>query len=637
MTNAASGCLLKLLHALLTCMIWGVILGTLILGILAYGLPGSWAQETIDRAIPAEVGRLTLGQIAFRPGQGLILNDLRFTRAHDGKRLVSFSRAAIDFSLFARGGLAERLRRVTVHDLFVAQIEHDPEAEPATSPSEGRHPFPTFSDWELPRLHNVKLAFYRPDVLEVQLREAFATLDTRGGAFCFTDIRGTVVRDDETAQGDVTVDMHAGTVSANLRGFLIQTRINGIYRALDFPVIEKYSNKFTLRAPAYVDCSFIVGFDKYRNIFDLRTEIASRDGGAYCGVPFDEATGTIRCRGIWDAVTEITDITAYRQGKVVARGDLRFDCPNDRFSFRAEGEGLSPSEALRLIDMPFTQAIPEITCTRPPTLSLEGNIPLLTEQTPARVKLTGSAKMSGGGAFEHIPVAALETDFAMTSGIFSLTNLRATLPSGGNLSGIVNIAVPESAEYTDITAKVGASHAALADLLSPFGLDTLTDSLVNGDLFLTCRTDETFKRSLTGELDLVVDGGLIGRIPLFAGLTDIIAENVPGVTALTDTSTATLQGTLKGGLLSIPHFTLTGDLFSIEGPLTYNLPEDQLDAFVIAGVFKPETLVGTLTRWATVPFTRLAWQIHVNGPLANPDWRILTLVDKLWDKVKAIP
>lgn len=624
--------LLKALHALLWLVVGVGLILSLLLCALAYGVPGAWIQPHIDAALPAEVGRITLRHAAFRPGAGLVLDGVALHSAETGKVLASLSRGTFAFRLWGGGGLSERLRAVTLERLFVAQIDHT-----NASPEEDdvRAPFPDLSGVTLPPLRDVRLHLTNPDVLEVRVKDITGFLDTTpdGGGLRFRDLRGVIAGEDERAEADVAVDVRGGTVSANIRGFIIQTRLNGIYRALNFPIITRYSDNFTLRAPAWADCSFTVGFDKYRNIFDLRVDIVSRAGGAYCGVPFDEAQGTIRCHGIWDAVTEIAPIVVRRGGKVAATGSLRFDCPRDRFEFHAEGDGLFPDEALRLIDMPFTQAIPPMRCETPPTLSVRGALPLLSEQTPAGVTLEGVFRAPRGGAFERVPLASAAADFAMSNGVFSLSGLRIGLPHGGVLRGSADIAVSPSADYTDISADFRAEDASLADLLTPFGLSALTNCVANGSATLRCRTDDTFAESIQATFDLNVNGGLIGRLPLFAGLTDLLADAVPGIASVTDTSTARLRGIAQNGVFSIPDLALTGDLFSVEGPVSYDLPKDEVEALVIAGVFKRDSLIGTLTRWAAVPFTRLVWQIRVSGPLANPQWHVLTFVEKLWDKM----
>lgn len=635
MALSLSCVLLKLLHALFRGLLWVVLLAVLALCFLAYGFPGAWVQSQIDAHLPSSDIRLTVRHIAFRPGAGLILSGVTLRDAKTGRTLASLSRGAFGFRLFKGTTLSERLRSVTLYDLFVAQIDHRPApSEQAPPPEEERRPFPDLASITLPPLHHVRLHLFLPDVLEIRAQEITATLDTfpDGKGLRFHDIHGEIDGSDESAEADVTVDLAKGTVTAAIRGFILQTRLNGIYRALDFPIIERYSDKFTLNGPTWADCSFTVGFDKYRNIFDFRVDIVAREGGAYCGVPFDEAQGTIRCRGIWDAVTEIGPIVVRRGGRVAATGTLRFDCPRDRFEFQAEGDGLSPAEALRIIDMPFTEAIPPMDCKVPPTIRLRGAIPLMSERTPSCVQLEGRFEAPKGGLFERVSLASAEANFSMTNGVFALRDLQMGLPNGGTVAGYADIAVPPSAEYTDLSADFQLANASLADLLAPFGLNTLTNCVANGSVDVRCRTDATFASSIQSSFDLMVGGGLIGRLPLFAGLTDLLADAVPGISCVTDTSTVHLEGTAHNGLFTVPDFTLTGDLLSVEGPVSYDLPKDELNALVIAGVFKKDSLMGTLTRWATVPFTRLIWQVHVSGPLSKPRWHVLTFVEKLWDK-----
>ena len=623
----------KLLHVVLRLLFTLGLILALLLCAAAYGIPGKWLQETIDAQLPEEArGALTLGHIAFRPGAGLVLRHFTLKHPKTHKTLVSIDRAKVGIRLLTKAPLQERLKALDLHKLYVAQIEYDPN-RPADTLDTPHDPFPDLTFIKLPRLHNVRLHLTEPDVLEVRLKEIWGLLstDTEKGILRFHNLKGDIDGDDETAEADLDVDLYDAKVSAHIRGFIIQTRLNGIYRALDFPIIEEYSNKFTLRAPAWGDCTFTVGFDKYRNLFDLTVNIVSRKGGAYCGVPFDEAQGTIHCHGIWDAVTEITPIIARRNGKIAATGSLRFDCPKDRFTFKAKGNGLMPDEALRLVDMPFTDVIPKMTCPVPPALDIEGSIPLLSEQTPARVILDGTFSAPHGGQFERIPLAAAEGTLQMRDGTFTLKSLHATLPHGGILTGAARFAIPPTADYTDLSADVFARDASLADLLTPFGLNTLTNCVANGSVSIKGRTNETFAQSLNGSFDLKIDGGLIGRLPLFAGLTDLFADYIPGVSAVTDTSTIQLKGLARNGIISTPKLSLTGDLFSIEGPVSYDLPNDNLNALVIAGVFKKESWAGTLTRWAAVPMNRLLWQVQVTGPIANPHWKLITIVNRLWN------
>lgn len=632
--------LLGILYYLLHSILWvvGIVLcvGLLVLGIAACGIPGKWIEPYINAHLPDASLNLQIGRISYFPIRGIHISNLQFGTT-EKPRLVSFSSGTFGFKLFTTAHWEKRLTHIELEDLFVAQIEYD-EADRIESrdppPPEERPPFPDFSDVQLPQLTNVSLNLLRTDVLELTFAELTGTLSIKGGTIYFSNLKSRIDDRGQTAEADVDVDVHKAFVKAHIRGFIFQTHLNGIWHALDFPVIEKYSNHFTLKEPAWGDCSFIVGFDKYRNLFHLTVDIVAKEGD-YCGVPFDEANATIACHGIWDAVTTISPLVARRNGEVAAQGKLIFDTVQDLFIFQAEGTQLQAAEALQLINMPFTEVIPEILGNSPPHLTIEGNIPLLSEQTPDKVDLSATITLPDGGSIADLPLSSAKTDLSMKDGILSLNNFTGTLPNNGLLRGDAAFQIPNEAEYTDLSTLIYLENAPLSTLLAPLQVtSTPANSTVTGFIDLSCRTDDTFTASLDSNYNLTLRGGIITRIPLFAGLTDLIADNIPGISSITDSSTAKLVGTAENGIFNIPEFALTGDLLSIEGPITYDLPNDFLLAQIIAGNFKQGSVLGYLTRWVTVPFNKLMWQIKVTGPIAEPEWQIVTIIEGIWNKVR---
>jgi hypothetical protein len=444
--------------------------------------------------------------------------------------------------------------------------------------------------------------------------------------------RADVDDHDEKVEGTLKIDMYAGLVKAHLRGFILPHRVDGVYRSLDLAIIEEYSDKFTLARPAWGDCIFEVGFDKFRNIFTFQIDISTTKG-TYCGVPFDAMHGTIKCRGIWDAVTIIEPISVRRNGESLATGKITFDCIEDKFKFEAYSTALTPTEALKIIDMPFIEVIPPMSSETPPEINIRGQLPLLSEQTPEKVVLAGSVTSKSPFTFDQVTLESVDALLSMQQGTFSIDALKGTFLNNGTVEGRVDIHIPNVSTYADIAADVTLHKASLADLLQPFHMETLTNCVATGNIQMACRADDTFKSSIRAAFDVVIDGGLIGRVPLFAGFTDLMAEKVPGVAKITDTSTVHLKGSAEKGIFTLPHFTLSGSLFMIEGPVTYDLPNDLLGAKVIAGIFKKNTVIGNITRWATIPVTKMLWQVEVTGPLNNPQWRLITLINKLWDYV----
>lgn len=629
--------LARLIHGLL----WVVIglAAVLFLGLCAaaYGLRGSWVQGWLDERVPAEVGHLTFERLSYLPGRGLTVEALTL-RDRAGKVLVGCSRAEVGLRIFCWGPWTERLKEVTVWDLFVAQLEYDPERQPERTPlpPELRRPLPDFAALPIPDLPELPLHLIRPDVLEIRLDDMTGALvmDAATHRVTFRNLHGRIDQDGQWAEAEVLLDFLDASAKATIRGFIYQQRLNGIYRALDFPIIQAYSDLFTLRQPAWGDCSFTVGFDKYRNLFNLRVDIAAR-AGDYCGVPFDEAEATIRCRGIWDAVTTIEPIIARRAGKIVAQGSLRFDCPADTFTFTAHGLGLQPRECFDLVHEPFTELIPEVTGTQPPEVVVTGSLPLLTEQTPGKIRLDGRFRFDHGGEAFGLAFKRLESEVTMANGRLTFQNLSAEVGEAGTVTGRAALDIPESAEYADLDLALLLGKVPLNDILLAAGRapEKPVCSQVDGALTLACRLDETLRESLSARFNLTLDGGLVTRLPLFAGLTNLLAEYIPGISSLTDTSHVKLSGTADAGIFTIPDFSLTGDLLAIEGAVLYNLPQDQLFAEVMAGNFKRGSVMGTLTRWVTLPINHFLWKIRVTGPLSDPQWRIVTFVGNLWEKV----
>lgn len=637
--RAGVALLLRLTHAL----VWGVLavagLGFLALCAAAYGVRGSWVQGWLDRQVAPEMGRVSFKRCAYLPGRGVTLEGLAL---HDGegKLLAGFARARVQVRLWGKGAWYERLSGVEIEELYVAQLEHDPEApvERVPLPPELRRKLPDFAAWPIPDLPPVALHLVRPRIFDIRLDEVRGELSTQaaGHLIQLRALRGHAAAGREWAEGEVTLDFLAAEAKASVRGFIFQQRLNGLWAALDFPIIRAYADLFTLEEPAWGDCAFTVGFDKYRNNFDLQVAIAAK-AGAYCGVRFDEAEGTIRCRGIWDAVTVIEPLVARRAGKVVASGSLRFDCPADRFVFRANGDGLQPDECFAIVHEPFTELIPEIVGAVPPEVEVEGSIPLLSEQLPSRVKLQGRFRFPQGARAMGLTLAELESQVTMADGCLSFPGLRAQSAGGGQAAGHFSLQIPEQADYAALSLSLSLAAVPLQDVAPLFGHPGKPGSTLDGALTLGCRLDESLRESVDATFDLTLSGGLLTRLPLFAGLTDLLADHVPGISALTDSSTTHLKGSARKGRFEVPEFSLTGDLLSIEGPVKYDLPKDVLSAEVVAGNFKRASVMGVLTRWVTLPVNRFLWKIRVEGPLRDPKWRVVTFVGDLWERAAGKP
>ncbi len=614
--------LLRLLHKLMWGFVVLVILLILLFAFAAYGIPGTWVQSKLDAMVDAETGKLTVEHISYLPLRGLTIKGVAL-RSPEGKLMAGCSQAQLTFPLFSLESPSERLRRITIEDLYIEQPVLDDSDEPP----------PDFSQIDLPIMKDVQVKLVRPDICGIAAEYAMATLNMTEKNLCVTHISARLNSTGEHAEGTVEVDLNQQVVSLALRGHLYQTRLNPIWEILELETVRHYSDNFHLKAPAWGDVNIRVGLNKYHNIFQLSGDIVALGGGDYCGVPFDEASTTLTSQGVRATRTTFDAMKAYRSGTLVAEGSLLFDVGEDLFEFTARNYSLSPKECLQIIDEPFTDVIPPILAPEPPQLNIRGTLPLMTEQAPSKVILDGTLLFPSGGTVQGLKTDLLKTELKMKGGVITLRHLHAKLPTdAGEVDGTVSFVISDDADFADISAAARFVNVSLQDVISPFSRSkNIPTAKLNGFADLNCRTGEDILSSLHGDFNCTLEGELITRARIFSKLTNVIADYIPGISSLTDSSKALLVGTIDKGVVVIPDFELTGDLLSIEGSILFDLPGDTVNAELSVGNFKRGSVMGYLTRWATTPVNTFLWQIRLNGPRDNIEWEIHTLVNRLWD------
>ncbi len=592
-----------------------VLLMVVLSGIAAFGIPGHWLRSYLPE-------HLTIGKISYLPSKGLMIHNLLFI--DDGEPFIRFSKATADFTLFSTAPFTERITALTIDDLYVAQL--DPNST-ITEP-------PSFEPINLPVLNHVAVTLHRADILDIRAELGTATLTTTTRRIEMSNIK-LKVDNDEDADGNVVVDFDTEVANIILRCHLHPHQLNGIWRAINIPIIEEYIGYFNLRTPAWGEGKITVGLNKFDNIFDFEADLVAPDGGSYQGVSFDNATCHLTSKGISDCVTTFSNVVTHRKGKQAASGSLSFDCGKDLFSFYVKSDLLTPEECLAITELPFKDALQSLTVNDTPHFELTGSLPFLTEQTADKIRLSGTLDVPQGGAIDMFYFKNLTADISMANGTLAFNHLKIGLPSeDGKLEGSTSFTFPPGLAYTDIHAAFHLKDVVKKDISMSFVDDPneIPYIVLNGFFDLHFRTDETFKKSLHGNFDITGVGEIITRSRLFSGLIALFADYIPGMSGLMDDSTAHLVGTIDHGIFNIPEFAINGNLFSLDGPVNYNFPNDYLFARISAGNFKQGSVIGTLTRWATLRVNNYVWQIRVQGPLNELDWHIDTFVNKLWDK-----
>ena len=135
--------------------------------------------------------------------------------------------------------------------------------------------------------------------------------------------------------------------------------------------------------------------------------------------------------------------------------------------------------------------------------------------------------------------------------------------------------------------------------------------------------------SLNGSGKIEIKEGHLAQMKLFAGLTAILAEKVPGVGSLVNQSSASADFTVTNGVFASDNIYIEGGLISLKAWGTYDIPKDNLDFTVRVRFLKNESIVSKLVHPITWPFTKLLLEFKARGPIDNPTWDYVSIIDRV--------
>lgn len=238
-------------------------------------------------------------------------------------------------------------------------------------------------------------------------------------------------------------------------------------------------------------------------------------------------------------------------------------------------------------------------------------------------------------AYHRMHVSHMRADFSLRgTNQLAVSGIQARC-YGGDLAGDVRI---EPATHGSGPPRIGlalrAERIDLAGAMADTGVRSTMDGKVSGQLELAFPWDTNLLQQVQGRAQLRVEDGAILRIPVFAGLTDFLGRNVPGVDALLMQSDATLPVVVSNGLARIENFKVEGNLFSLaaRGQCRLTEPGYPIDGVTQLRFFKQKTLMGSLARLVTLPVSKMM-EFRIAGSLRHPEWSYITLIDRLMDAV----
>ncbi len=261
-----------------------------------------------------------------------------------------------------------------------------------------------------------------------------------------------------------------------------------------------------------------------------------------------------------------------------------------------------------------------------PNITARGRV--MPDGMDEKTFVAGSAAVASATA-RGVPLEDVSFDFSVHGDeTLDFTNIAARV-FNGSLGGYVRVADYDTAPDIDLAFTV---HDADCHLVRRHfaGNDLEGRGTVDLDIALRGSADPEHLDALAGSSTLRIRGGNIFRIPLFAGLTDFIGRNVPGVDLLLMQSDANAMCTLANGLVAIELIEVSGNLFSLVASGRCRINKDGFPVDMLAQLrfFHSQSLIGKLARLVTLPVSKMM-EFRVTGPVNNANWDYIGLIDRI--------
>jgi len=625
--------LLKILGHLVRALFFAsLLLACLAIGllyILEHGLPKTVINK-LEAKISSEDIIVDIGRITFNFESGLHLHEIKvYPRKLPFESFGTIEDVVIKFSLTPGIGLSERLQSITLKKVnsphhprkILRQLKKlHPEKKKKDKP-------PT----EIPSLAPFQLIIEDSHVIGFKTKKTTATLELNDKVASFTDIhlewadspremglKGRLYLYFDTEMLDGFASGEA--FPENITGFLQELEVHTVLREIDH-----FSE---LKEPINVDCGFKVELKNNDFALDIDLDVGAC---AYREVPLKYAKGNIKAYGTNN--TTWVDIQGLRtessDGKM--EGSLYYDESDESMKVDALST-MRHKDVTTIIDILTHGELEPVLCENPPVVTAIGIVAMATN-APVQHNITGKIK-TGTASIFGLKVQQASSDYSIKGNEAILQNIDATTPSGGMVNGSAVFSINMFDDSPpSIVSQANFNKIDLSDLAHIFSITNDKVGECSGHLELSGILGTNQLQTLNGQGDFKVIKGRINQLRLFAGLTDYLSRNIPGISSLVDQSSCSLQFTIKDGILSTDNFDIQGDIFSIDGKGTYDMPKDYIDLTVHVALFRKETIAGKIARIITFPFKKLLLEFKVYGSTEDPQWSYVTILEKIVDQI----
>ena len=614
----------KFLRYLWKTMKWIFIVFLLFLGSLFFReqrIPKFLVDRITDR-YSSEACLIRCDSVSYGIGRGLTLTGLRvYDRGQTNSILPAVSARKMSVRILSRAVHVVGLRYPRLPSSYYVEGECRERNTPITAR------FPDLGRFEL-KLDDAEILGIAPRSVRAMVEVSPTLLTVSDIHLVWPDLRRLM-----SVDGNLKVDLLGQRLRSEIRGLATQPQIRPLLVCLDVPSSYRYFDAFTdVTDP--IPAHGIFESDLRNGDFWMKLGL-KLGACKYNGVPFERADGLLELyvytRGTnCNARFGVTLADAVdRDGRHLA-GKLGVNLSNEvsRLSYDVKSS-IRLKDALDVADFFNDGTLDFIVCDSAPTIEVKG-----TSGTSVADKghndISFKASL-GCGSVYGFQVRDLKADFALKGDTLDFSEVTARGKDGGMLRLTDHLEIPDfdgdRLAFHPKISYTGGSLDELADILK-FDLGE-RDGRVDAAWEMSGVASTNILETLNGRGKIRVSEGHLAQMKLFAGLTTVVAEKVPGVDAIVTQSDASCDFIVSNGVFRSDNIYIEGGLVSLKAWGAYDIPKDRLDFTSRIQFLRNESLMGKLLHPITWPFTKLLLEFKTKGPLDDADWEYISIIDRI--------
>ena len=423
--------------------------------------------------------------------------------------------------------------------------------------------------------------------------------------------------------GHLEFDFVKQSLAGEAQGRLDAARLVPMFRAIDLPGL---ASEIAYLAFPGVPPEIQLSLD-YRPadaVRDLRVGVKA----GYCtynGVPLTSASALVRASGTghWSAVAIAPLHVRRPEGE--ARGGLSIDFDQNTLAFEADST-VDPLHLLRLIRVTSHTVHLPLGFDNPTRVTASGVFDL--SKDPRKTDIAGEVRSPCVTA-QGVQFVAASARAHLRDDVWSVTDIAAQV-YGGRLDATAaftpHLQPPVSFGFTCEGRFSGLRHAEWAALLGP----PVNAAESPGTLALAFAVRGTLPPA---EDDILKDVSGAGRIemkavrlftiPLFAGLTGLLADSIPGVDFVLSQDDLEADWKYAGERLDIEDLRISGNVFSASASGSAGI-DGQVDLLLKGHLLNRGTWLGQGLYYALFPISKML-EFRATGPWTAPVWTPVNL------------